>query len=149
MHAEDMNIYWNQNKGQYETSSSYNCYSVGNTYTRTADERLYKESTGYGEENSFDQYNQENNVKLESWIGTFFLLLIPIVNFIIIIKTAISCKYTSKKTFARAILLFSLILLTLCLVFMAVTCNKIDYKSLFDTIANYGKILLNKLKGML
>ena len=37
MQAEDMSIYWNQHKGQYETNN-YNYYKQDNTFTRTADQ---------------------------------------------------------------------------------------------------------------
>lgn len=147
MQAEDMSIYWNNHKGQYETNN-YNYYKQDNTFTRTADQRLkYSETTSYGEE-ATEEVN-ESAVKLESWIGTFFLLLIPVINFFVVIKMAISCKSASKKTFARAILLMTLILITLALVVMALTCDKIDYRGMLDTAMVLGRKVLTKVKGLI
>ena len=148
MHAEDMSIFWNQNKGQYE-SNGQNFYANESAYTRTADQRLkYKESTTYSEEKDTDDTSCEEAVKLESWLGTFILMLIPVVNVITILKLAISSKSQSKKSFARAILLLSLILLTLTLIFMVLTCDKIDYKSFFDTGVLYCTKLLGTIKRL-
>ena len=50
MQAQDMSIFWNINKGQYETNN-YNYYKNDNSFTRTADQRIkYKEETSYTEE---------------------------------------------------------------------------------------------------
>ena len=145
MQAEDMSIYWNQHKGQYETNN-YNYYKTDNTFTRTADQRQkYSETTSYQEE---VEEEDENAVKMGSWIGTFVLLLIPVVNLIVIIKMAISCKSASKKSFARALLFMGLICITLVLVFMALTCEKIDYRGYFDTfmvIVNKGMNFVKRL----
>lgn len=142
MQAEDMSIYWNQHKGQYETNS-YNYYKQDNTFTRTADQRLrYSETTAYQEEEK--ETVDENAVKMGSWIGTFFLLLIPVVNIIALIKMAISCKSASKKSFARAVLFMGLICITIGLVFVALTCDKIDYTVYMDKVM----VIVNKIVGV-
>ena len=147
MQAQDMSIFWNSNKGQYETNN-YNYYKNDNTFTRTADQRIkYKEETSYTEE--IDEEENEAIVQMESWIGTFFLLLIQGVNVIALIKMAISCKSASKKTFARALLLMGLILITLALIFMALTCNKIDYTGLLERTMSFGKSVFVKVKGLI
>ena len=142
MQAEDMSIYWNQRKGQYETNN-YNYYKQDNTFTRTADQRLrYSETTAYQEEEK--ETVDENQVKMGSWIGTFFLLLIPVVNIIALIKMAISCKSASKKSFARAVLFMGLICITIGLVFVALTCDKIDYTVYMDKVM----VIVNKIVGV-
>lgn len=142
MQAEDMSIYWNQHKGQYETNN-YNYYKQDNTFTRTADQRLrYSETTAYQEEE--EETVDENAVKMGSWIGTFFLLLIPVVNVIALIKMAISCKSASKKSFARAVLFMGLICITIGLVFVALTCDKIDYTVYMDK----AMVIVNKIVGV-
>ena len=142
MQAEDMSIYWNQHKGQYETNN-YNYYKQDNTFTRTADQRLrYSETTAYQEEEK--ETVDENQVKMGSWIGTFFLLLIPVVNIIALIKMAISCKSASKKSFARAVLFMGLICITIGLVFVALTCDKIDYTVYIDKVM----ALVSKIPGV-
>ena len=142
MQAEDMSIYWNQRKGQYETNN-YNYYKQDNTFTRTADQRLrYSETTAYQEEEK--ETVDENQVKMGSWIGTFFLLLIPVVNIIALIKMAISCKSASKKSFARAVLFMGLICITIGLVFVALTCDKIDYTVYMDK----AMVIVNKIVGV-
>ena len=142
MQAEDMSIYWNQHKGQYETNN-YNYYKQDNTFTRTADQRLrYSETTAYQEEEK--ETVDENQVKMGSWIGTFFLLLIPVVNIIALIKMAISCKSASKKSFARAVLFMGLICITIGLVFVALTCDKIDYTVYMDKVM----VIVNKIVGV-
>lgn len=142
MQAEDMSIYWNQHKGQYETNN-YNYYKQDNTFTRTADQRLrYSETTAYQEEEK--ETVDENQVKMGSWIGTFFLLLIPVVNIIALIKMAISCKSASKKSFARAVLFMGLICITIGLVFVALTCDKIDYTVYMDK----AMVIVNKIVGV-
>ncbi len=141
MQAEDMSIYWNQRKGQYETNN-HNYYKQDNTFTRTADQRLrYSETTSYQEEEK--EVIDENAVKMGSWLGIFFLLLIPVVNIIVLIKMAISCKSASKKSFARAALLMGLICITIGLVFVALTCDKIDYAVYMDK----AMVIVNKIAG--
>ena len=142
MQAEDMSIYWNQHKGQYETNN-YNYYKQDNTFTRTADQRSrYSETTAYQEEEAEEV--DENAVKMGSWLGTFFLLLIPVVNLIVLIKMAISCKSASKKSFARATLFMGLICITVVLVFIALTCDKIDYTVYIDKVM----ALVSKITGV-
>ena len=142
MQAEDMSIYWNQRKGQYETNN-YNYYKQDNTFTRTADQRSrYSETTAYQEKEAEEV--DENAVKMGSWLGTFFLLLIPVVNIIALIKMAISCKSASKKSFARAVLFMGLICITIGLVFVALTCDKIDYTVYMDK----AMVIVNKIVGV-
>lgn len=145
MYAEDMSICWNQSKGQYE-ANGYNYYQNDNSFTRTADQRLkYKESTSFTCEENDEDDKKESSVNLGSWLGTFMLLLLPGINIISIIVMAVSSKSETKKTFARAILLFSLILITLALIFMVFTCDKIDYKQIFDSVL----ALFNKMLGVI
>ena len=142
MQAEDMSIYWNQHKGQYETNN-YNYYKQDNTFTRTADQRSrYSETIAYQEKEAEEV--DENAVKMGSWVGTFFLLLIPVVNIIALIKMAISCKSASKKSFARAVLFMGLICITIGLVFVALTCDKIDYTVYMDK----AMVIVNKIVGV-
>ena len=148
MYAEDMSIYWNQSKGQYETSG-YNYYQNENSFTRTADQRLkYKESPTYTGQDEEEEDNVSTPVNLGSWLGTFFLLLIPGINIFTVIIMAAASKSPTKKTFARAILLFSLIVITLALIFMVFTCDKIDYKAIFDKIPALGNKLSDVIKRL-
>jgi hypothetical protein len=72
-------------------------------------------------------------------------MIIPGVNVISIIIWAISSKSPSKKSFARALLLFSLILITLALIFMVLTCEKIEYSDIFNRFISLGSKLLGTL----
>ena len=149
MYAEDMSIRWNQSKGQYETNG-YNYYQNDNSFTRTADQRLkYKESAPFTREDDFEDAENDSSVNLGSWLGTFILLLLPGINVISLIVMAIGSKSQTKKTFARAILLFSLILVTLTLIFMVFTCDKIDYKQIFDSILALGSKILGVIKRII
>ena len=148
MHAEDMSIFWNQSKGQYE-ANTYGAYDNDNTFTKTADQRLkYSVQTTYSE-TDYENDCSEETIKLESWLGTFILMLIPGVNVVSVIVLAISSKSPSKKTFARALLLLTLILITLALIFMVLTCDKIDYKFYIDKFIALGSKLLGTTRRLL
>lgn len=145
MHAEDMSIFWNQSKGQYEPKV-HTVYDNDNSFTKTADQRLrYSEQISYSEANYDDDNTSEESIKLGAWLGTFTLMIIPGINVISIIIWAISSKSPSKKSFARALLLFSLILITLALIFMVLTCEKIEYSDIFNRFISLGSKLLGTL----
>ncbi len=146
MYAEDMSIFWNQSKGQYEPKGN-TVYDNNNSFTKTADQRLrYSEQISYSEADYDDNnISSEEAIKLGSWLGTFSLLLIPGVNIVSVIVWAISSKSPSKKSFARALLLFSLILVTLALIFMVLTCEKIEYSDIFNKFISLGSKLLGTL----
>ena len=61
-----------------------------------------------------------------------------------LIKMAISCKSASKKSFARAVLFMGLICITIGLVFVALTCDKIDYTVYMDK----AMVIVNKIVGV-
>ena len=146
MSAQDMSIYWNQRKGQYETNDFYQ--EVQHPFTITADRRLkYKEEVLDTEEEKEDM--SESSVSIASWLGTMIMMLIPGVNVIGVLALAFGSKNENKKSFARAMVLITLIILTVVLVFMALTCDRIEYGSIFDKIIDYAKVILLKVKSVL
>ena len=145
MNSQDMSIYWNQRKGQYETNNFYGAQQQQqNPFTITADRRLK-----YTEEAVEEEENEEASVSIGSWLGTLFLMIIPVINIFALIGMAVSSKNENKKAFARAMILFMLVLLTVALVIMALTCDKIDYASIFDKVVNLGKTIFAKVKGLI
>lgn len=55
----------------------------------------------------------EPPMTLGDWIITMLLTAIPIVNIILMIYWAISAKNTSKKNYARAFIIFTLVVIVL------------------------------------
>ncbi|MBE5935715.1 MAG: hypothetical protein E7262_07985 [Lachnospiraceae bacterium] len=143
MNSQDMNIFWNQSKGQYETNDFYQ--DVQHPFTITADSRLkYKEEIIEDEE---EDDMSEASVSIASWFGMMIMMLIPGVNVLGTLIMAFASKNENKKSFARAVVLVTLICMTVILVFMALTCDKIDYKSIFDKIFDFMKVVFVKVKG--
>ena len=136
MQAEDMSIYWNQRKGQYETNNFYT--EDNNTFTRTADKRLMYQETDHTEVLD-EEAAETREVPLLSWFGTLILCSIPGINIVALIAMAAGSKDASKKAFARAMIILSLLMITLLMVFMALTCDKMDYAAMIDSIINIGK----------
>ena len=98
MNSQDMSIYWNQRKGQYETNNFYGAQQQQqNPFTITADRRLK-----YTEEAVEEEENEEASVSIGSWLGTLFLMIIPVINIFALIGMAASSKNENKKAFARA-----------------------------------------------
>ena len=83
MQAEDMSIYWNQRKGQYETNNFYT--EDNNTFTRTADKRLMYTET---DQTEVLTETAETHVPMMSWFGTLVLCAIPGVNIVAMIAMA-------------------------------------------------------------
>ena len=137
MQAEDMSIYWNQRKGQYETNNFYT--EDNNTFTRTADKRLMYTET---DQTEVLTETAETHVPMMSWFGTLVLCAIPGVNIVSMIAMAAGSKDVAKKAFARAMIILTLLMVTLVLVFMALTCDKIDYATMFNSVVNIGKKLM-------
>ena len=145
MNSQDMSIYWNQRKGQYETNDFYQ--EVQNPFTITADNRLrYQEKSEPTEvRGTYDVKEQDNEVSIASWLGTIIMMLIPGINVFGIIIMAFGAKNENKKSFARAVVLVSLIVITAALIFMALTCEKIDYTGLLDKALAVAKPLAGKV----
>ena len=146
MNSQEMNIYWNQSKGQYETNDFYQ--SVQHPFTITADNRLkYQEETLDSDKDSDDL--SEESVSIASWFGTMVLLLIPGLNIIAALIMSFAAKNENKKAFARALVLITLVCITLMLVVMALTCDKIDYKSIIDKVLDFSKLMLVRVKNVI
>ena len=146
MNSQDMSIYWNQRKGQYETNDFYQ--EVQHPFTINADRRVnYKEEIIENDDEK-DEIS-ESSVSIASWFGMMVLMLIPGVNVISVLAIAFGSKNENKKSFARAFILIALITMTLLLAFMALTCDKIDYKSIFDKVIDFSKVILVKIKTLI
>ena len=134
MQSDEMSIYWNQRKGQYETNNFYT--EDTNTFTRTADKRLMYQEAG---ETEMMEETVETSIPIIPWIGTLLLCMVPGVNIIALIAMAIGSKDVSKKAFARAMIILILLMVTLIMAFMALTCDKIDYAAMFSSMLNIVK----------
>ena len=144
MNSQDMSIYWNQRKGQYETNNFYQ--EQQNPYTITADRRLKYTTEEIVEENEVDS---EASISIAGWFATILLLAIPGVNVIAVLAMAFTSKNENKKAFARAMVLFILITITVILVIMALTCDKVNYASIIEKFADLIKVLFIKMKGVI
>ena len=144
MNSQEMNIYWNQSKGQYETNDFYQ--SIQHPFTITADNRLkYQEQTLEDDKEDLS----EESVSIASWFGTMVLLLIPGLNVFVALIMSFAAKNENKKAFARALVLITLVCMTLMLVVMALTCDKIDYKSIIDKVLDFAKLMFLRVKNLL
>lgn len=144
MSSQDMSIYWNQRKGQYETNNFYQ--EQQNSFTITADRRLKYTTEEIAEE---DEADREAAVSIAGWFATILLIAIPGVNIITVLAMAFGSKNENKKAFARAMVLFTLITITAILVIMALTCDKVNYASIIEKFADLIKVLFIKMKGVL
>ena len=141
MNSQDMSIYWNQRKGQYETNNFYQ--EQQNPFTITADRRLK-----YTEETIEEEDEIESSVSIGGWFATILLLVIPGVNIITLLAMAFGSKNENKKAFARALVLFILVSVTALLVIMAFTCDKINYASIIEKVFDLVNVLFIKVKGL-
>jgi hypothetical protein len=67
---------------------------------------------------------KEVSVSFSSWLGTIFLMLIPVINIIVAIATSVSATAPpSKRTFARALLVVITILLLIIGIVIIVGSN--------------------------
>ena len=89
----------------------------------------------------------ETSVSIGGWLGTMMLMLVPGINIIAILAMAFGSKNENKKAFARAVVLVTLLCITVALVGMALTCNKFDYGALFEEMFSFVKALINKIKA--
>lgn len=145
MNSQEMNIYWNQSKGQYETNDFYQ--SIQHPFTITADNRLKYQEQKVEEDTDSDDVSEES-VSIASWFGTMVLLLIPGVNVLVALIMSFAAKNENKKAFARALVLITLVCITLLLVFMALTCDKIEYKSIIDRGLEFAKLMFARVKNL-
>ena len=74
---------------------------------------------------------KKSRISVLNWMGTFLLLAIPGVNIVTLLLTLFCAKSPSKKTFAGAILLWTLILIVaaaaLLMIFPEQTALLTDY----------------------
>ena len=71
---------------------------------------------GYGQAPQYYAQPVEEPVSILGWIGTTILCIIPIVNLIMLIVWAVSCKNTTKKNWAIASLIMAAIAFVLFLI---------------------------------
>ena len=120
----DMNQGNNNNNYQGYNNQNYNNQNYNNQgYNNQGyyNQNTYNQQQNY-QPNNYQPNNYQDDlerpVSVGDWLGTFFLMLIPIVNVIMIIVWAASgTEKKSKVNWAKATLIFEAIILLVALAF--------------------------------
>ncbi|MCR5609924.1 MAG: hypothetical protein K6G26_12770 [Lachnospiraceae bacterium] len=90
---------------------------------------------------------EEPHLTVGQWILTWMVLVIPVVNFIMLIYWSFKDTNPTRKTFARGTIFWVLVMITLSLVFMVVFYDTFNYATFFEKQFKVIRYAIKKISG--